>query len=313
MLITAAVCTWNRAELLKQCLEQLTKIVIPLNINWELLVVNNNCTDATDQVIASLADRLPIRRLFESKQGISNARNRVLSQAKGDYILFIDDDVLIKEDLLVAYLKVIETNIPNIAFMGGPIDVYFPQAPDAALVSAIPTVGDGFCGRSVMQDKVIESAADYMPNGANFVLCSKLVKGVTFNTNLGPVGRQRICGEELNYFRDLLKKGLKGYWTASACVRHYVPPSRFSLAYLTEHLFGLGRTAVRLNGIPSQDRFSETFARLSKIILKNGLNVIRYRIFFNRRDCLFYYAQFLIKLGTAYEYLQQSFKTHFGF
>jgi len=47
MFLTVAICTWNRANLLKQCLDHMTKLVIPLDIKWELLVVNNNSVDDT--------------------------------------------------------------------------------------------------------------------------------------------------------------------------------------------------------------------------------------------------------------------------
>ena len=46
--IASTICTWNPAKLLKQCLERMTKHVIPQDVEWELLVVNNNCTDTTD-------------------------------------------------------------------------------------------------------------------------------------------------------------------------------------------------------------------------------------------------------------------------
>src|SRR5215467_3645713 len=49
--VTVAICTWNRAELLRQTLEQFTNITSPSGQTWELLVANNNCTDATDDVL----------------------------------------------------------------------------------------------------------------------------------------------------------------------------------------------------------------------------------------------------------------------
>jgi glycosyltransferase involved in cell wall biosynthesis len=63
--ITIAICTWNRYDLLQQVLEQMTQLIIPPEVKWELLVVSNNSTDATDVVTGSFTDRLPIRRLFE--------------------------------------------------------------------------------------------------------------------------------------------------------------------------------------------------------------------------------------------------------
>ena len=56
--LTVAICTWNRCHLLQQTLEEMTKMTVPTGVDWELVVVNNNCSDATDEVIASFARRL---------------------------------------------------------------------------------------------------------------------------------------------------------------------------------------------------------------------------------------------------------------
>src|SRR6266536_6078206 len=92
MLITVAICTWNRCELLQTALEQLTRLLVPVDIEWELLVVNNNSTDATSSAIAPFASRLPVRELFEPKPGKSHALNLAIGEAAGDYILWTDDD-----------------------------------------------------------------------------------------------------------------------------------------------------------------------------------------------------------------------------
>src|SRR5436190_17625355 len=52
------------------------------DVAWELFVVNNGCTDHTDQVIAAFAGRLPVRREFEDERGLSRARNRVVDTSK---------------------------------------------------------------------------------------------------------------------------------------------------------------------------------------------------------------------------------------
>ena len=82
MIVTVAICTWNRAKLLDQTLTEMRKLRIPPGIEWELLVVNNHCTDETDAVIARHRGALPIQRLFEPRQGLSNARNCAVSTAR---------------------------------------------------------------------------------------------------------------------------------------------------------------------------------------------------------------------------------------
>src|SRR5688500_7453586 len=95
--VTVAICTWNRAPLLRLTLERLTALRIPNGITWELLVVNNCCTDETDQVVQEYSDRLPVRILHEPTPGQSYARNLVLRQSQGELILWTDDDVLVDE------------------------------------------------------------------------------------------------------------------------------------------------------------------------------------------------------------------------
>jgi glycosyltransferase involved in cell wall biosynthesis len=105
---------------------------IPANVDWELLVVNNNCTDDTDAVIARHQDALPLRRLFEPEQGLSNARNSAVAVAKGDYILWTDDDVLVSSNWLVEYANAFRS-WPDAAFFGGPIEPWFSTEPPAWL------------------------------------------------------------------------------------------------------------------------------------------------------------------------------------
>ena len=102
-MLTVAICTWNRAALLRQTLEQMTALTIPADVTWELLVVDNNSNDETAVVIGEFVNRLPIRALLESTPGLSNARNTAVAAARGEYILWTDDDVLVDRTWLSAY------------------------------------------------------------------------------------------------------------------------------------------------------------------------------------------------------------------
>src|SRR5512134_131488 len=103
--LTVAICTWNRGELLRKTLEQMTELVVPPGVTWELLVVNNNSTDHTDAVAAGFRRRLPLRYLVEPTPGKSNACNLAVREARGDYILWTDDDVLVSPQWLAAYCR----------------------------------------------------------------------------------------------------------------------------------------------------------------------------------------------------------------
>ena len=78
MHVTIAICTWNRCELLRQTLQRLTEIEVPPDVRRQVLIINNNCSDATDAVATDFAQALNLRIVVEPQPGLSRARNRAL-------------------------------------------------------------------------------------------------------------------------------------------------------------------------------------------------------------------------------------------
>ena len=89
------ICTFNRAPLLREALKAMSALTPPVDCDVEIIVVDNNSTDTTPQVIADAAARSPFRlvSLTETAQGKSFALNRGLLAATGDVIALTDDDV----------------------------------------------------------------------------------------------------------------------------------------------------------------------------------------------------------------------------
>ena len=128
MLITVAICTWNRANLLDRTLDAFKRLEIPAGVDWELLVVNNNCSDDTDNVLGRYEQTLPLQRLFEPTPGHSTARNCAIEAASGEWILWTDDDVLVDPKWLSEYVDAIRSN-PDFSFAGGTIEPWFESTP----------------------------------------------------------------------------------------------------------------------------------------------------------------------------------------
>jgi glycosyltransferase involved in cell wall biosynthesis len=135
MLISVAICTWNRAPLLRRALQEMTQLIVPPGVEWELLIVDNNSTDATESIVAEYVRRLPVRRLFEPTPGKSNALNLAIREARGDYILWTDDDALVDRQWLAAYARAIEER-PRAVFFGGPVHPWFAEPPPTWLKRA---------------------------------------------------------------------------------------------------------------------------------------------------------------------------------
>ena len=82
--VSVVVCTYNRAPSLGLTLRSLDDQVTPPDLTWELVVVDNNSADATRSVVDAFAAaaRVRVRYLFESRQGLSHARNTGIAHAR---------------------------------------------------------------------------------------------------------------------------------------------------------------------------------------------------------------------------------------
>jgi len=119
--ITVIICTYNRCDLLSEALESVLSQDAD-EIRYELIVVDNNSTDDTKSVIASFLSRgYPnFRFLFEGKQGLSNARNAGLANARAPLIAFTDDDVRVARDWVRAIKRTFDEH-PEVDYLGGKV------------------------------------------------------------------------------------------------------------------------------------------------------------------------------------------------
>ena len=81
--------------MLAKTLEGLRSLICPAGVDYEILVVDNNSPDHTQQIIQKYSKLLQprLRSIFEIRQGLSYARNLALENALGEIVCFIDDDV----------------------------------------------------------------------------------------------------------------------------------------------------------------------------------------------------------------------------
>ncbi len=243
--ITVAICTWNRAQLLDRTLNQMRNLQVPPDVDWELLVVNNNCTDDTDAVIARHRGALPIQRLFEPRQGQSNARNCAVSTARGELLIWTDDDVIVDPEWLIAYKEAAD-RWPEAGYFGGLIEPWFECTPPAWLLK------NSKCLESMLVIRDLGPHEHYFcgdeePYGANMAFRTRLLKEHRFDPNLGLTGDNAIRGDELTLIADLRSKGIAGVWVPQARVKHFVVRERLTRSYLWKYCQGAGRTHVRQN------------------------------------------------------------------
>ncbi len=246
MLFTVAICTWNRERLLAQTLARLSEVARPTG-GWEVLVVNNNCTDATSDVVRSFTGSLPIREIVEMRQGLSNARNAAVAAARGEYIVWTDDDVLVEPGWLTAYEDAVRRR-PLAVVFGGPIRPWFESRPPRWLERSWDLVEIAFAARDLGSEEIPLDGVRVVPFGANFAVRRPEQLAHLFDPALGRSGRGGSLGEETAVIRAVLSEGGSGWWIPGAAVRHWVPKERQTKRYLRAYNRLVGRTrALEMN------------------------------------------------------------------
>jgi len=221
---------------------------VPSDVAWEVVIVNNNSTDYTDNVISEYAERLPVRREFEPRSGKSHALNHAVDVARGDYILWIDDDVLVDAGWLTAYVGAFR-RWPEAAVLGGRIrPKYDPPAAEWIIQAEAVLVGPyairdfGNCVEPLSADD-----EDHFPFGANWAVRTVEQRTFRYDPELGPVAKRYRTHEEYDVIGRILGSGAKGYWIPEAMVEHCIGPDRQTVRYIAAYYEIWGETLAFRN------------------------------------------------------------------
>jgi len=248
-LVTVAICTWNRAPLLRRALESLGAIELPEGVRFELLVVDNGSSDETPAVLREHASALPLRVVAEPEPGLSHARNRATAEARGELMVWTDDDVQVEPEWLAAYVEASRRH-PDASFFGGASLAWFEQPPPAWIAESWERLADIWAIR-LLPPEPAPIDRTRLPVGANFAIRTGLQRRHAYDPRLGRRRRERVSGEETAVLRRLLADGESGWWVPAARVRHWIPAERLAEPYLREIWFGQGcERALTRSGAP---------------------------------------------------------------
>lgn len=102
--ISVIIPTRNRVDLLGRMLCSLWRQSLE-HERFEVIVVDDGCTDETQELLATLSPALPLRSLRQAPSGISAAKNLGLFAARSPLVLFLDDDDAAHHRLLETHLR----------------------------------------------------------------------------------------------------------------------------------------------------------------------------------------------------------------
>lgn len=225
--VSIVICTRNREESLKRTLQTSARIRVPDDLPAELLVVDNGSTDGTAEVVANAVfANLPVRYVWEPRTGQCHARNTGIRAARGDIILFTDDDVRPPAGWIEGMCRPIADGRAD-AVAGGVRLAPHLEAPWL--------VGD-LRGWLACTDGLIDPVEPQRLVGANMAFGRHVLEAVpSFDTELGP-GALGFFDDTL-FAEQLLRAGFRIAGALDVAVEHHPDMSRFG----HDHLLALAR------------------------------------------------------------------------
>jgi len=237
--LTVAIPTYNRAATLRQTLTSIRALNLGFDLSAECIVVDNNSADETPAVVDELAARspVPVRRVLEGQPGSSFARNRAVQEANGDFILFIDDDVVVEPDWAREMVAEIERRHLDAA-CGAVLPRWAAARPGwlgprlySKLAVHAPDALEG--------GAATETLTNYFSANAGFRRAAFLRFG-KFREDLGVVGGNPLSGEDTELFARIIAAGGRVGFAPRAAVYHLIGPERMTRAYFRHKSFAYG-------------------------------------------------------------------------
>ena len=104
--VSIIIINYNGKELLEKCLESLFKVDYD---NFEIILVDNNSTDGTMEFVTKNYPSIIIIKL-DSNKGFAEPNNIGSKIAKGEYLLFLNNDTVVTPDFISKMIKVVEND-----------------------------------------------------------------------------------------------------------------------------------------------------------------------------------------------------------
>jgi glycosyltransferase involved in cell wall biosynthesis len=253
--VSVVIGTYNRATRLGRALAALQGQRTAPGLTWELVVVDNNSSDHTHAVVsaASAAFPVPMRYVFEPRQGVSHARNAGIENAKGGIIAVTDDDCRPEPAWVQNVVDCMQRWGADV--LGGRILPEWSSPPPAWLATerhlwtSIAMLDDENVRRVELGPWQRENG--FRVWGANIAFRrSAFETAGGFDTSLGPRGEKKYSHEDIAFVRRIVEAGKVVVYDPVSTVRHWVGPERMRKSFFRWHSFYYGEGSAFQNGVP---------------------------------------------------------------
>jgi glycosyltransferase involved in cell wall biosynthesis len=269
-MISVVICSYNRRDYIIEAMDSLYRQTLDRSL-YEVIVVDNNSKDDTEVLCREYISTHPdgqFAYLSETRQGASYARNTGAEKARGEFLVFMDDDAVAEPGFLENIARFFEQH-PDVSGLGGRIiPRYIPAEPKwmSHFVSSLvghfnysPVPVEFEPQRYPLESNMTVRKADFLAVGG-------------FNTSIpGVVGTLRIGGEGKEFFFKLKALDKKIWYDPAVRVEHVVETQKLNAEYMYRVASGIGRgERVRMLAIGK----TAYYKKIAEYLYKLGGSVV---------------------------------------
>ncbi len=237
--VSVIIATRNRADSLERLLTGLQQQVTPTS--FEVIVADNGSTDKTNSIISNACTQMPVQSIYVEKPGKSRAINAALKLAKGELVVFTDDDIQPNTDWLRQLFSAMQ-KYPEINIFGGQIEINTDAVPQWIL-NSYNLMGLLTSAHHHSEHDTVYGYGQY-PFGPNMAIRRQLLINAEapYPENLGP-GTAVPVGDESVFFQQFSQPGATDrIYIPSAVVTHEVEMENLNFGKALHRSFQGGRS-----------------------------------------------------------------------
>ena len=234
-LISIIVPVYNRAGEIEEFLSSFSDQ--DSKTGFEIIIVDDGSTDELQEVLDSYAAKLKIRYFYQQNQGPGAARNRGMSEAAGELMVFIDSDCTVPPN----YISQLQTALSedNFDAFGGP-DTQRDDFPP--FLKAVNYSMTSFIGTGGTRGSAKAKVAKYYPRSFNMG-----IRRVVYE-KIGGMNDLRH-GQDMEFSNRIYKAGFRVIFLPDLKVFH---KRRTNLRRFFKQIFNWGVTRINLGTIDSE-------------------------------------------------------------
>ena len=264
-ILTIIICTYNRNNILRLCLNSISaQSINPINFN--VVIVNNyDCPKVSAEIRTLIIGSPNISLVEEKRAGLSIARNSGAYFSKTKWVAYLDDDCIVPEDFVEKALDIIKWD--KYDCFGGHINSWWHYSKPRWMK---PTFGT----KPKLSDQEVVLKEDYNWGGNIFFKKEMLLAIGGFDEDIG-MKKNKIGYSAENRVQIKMKEiGHRIGYILSLSVNHLVAPHKYKLLWHIKAAYAEGRDGKTV--FPEQYTSSKLLKDFLRLPLTEALSIYKW-------------------------------------